>query len=114
MPTASVSAYKSAQYWSEYADYIVGYDFSDDEGSNLITFTVNGISYQAEEGMTWGDFINSEYNDGNFTSSNNRVKYNGYDIYEPSVTQKYTLIVGTIPENQSYIIYSGGGGGGAD
>ena len=27
VPTASVDAYKSAQYWSNYASYIVGYDF---------------------------------------------------------------------------------------
>ena len=27
VPTASVEAYKSAQYWSDYADHIVGYDF---------------------------------------------------------------------------------------
>ena len=26
-PTSSVNTYKTAQYWSEYADYIVGYDF---------------------------------------------------------------------------------------
>lgn len=27
VPTASVEAYKAAKYWSEYASYIVGYDF---------------------------------------------------------------------------------------
>ena len=27
VPTESVNAYKSASYWSDYADYIVGYDF---------------------------------------------------------------------------------------
>ena len=27
VPTASVEAYKAASYWSNYADYIVGYDF---------------------------------------------------------------------------------------
>ena len=27
VPTASVEAYKSAEYWSKYADYFVGYDF---------------------------------------------------------------------------------------
>ena len=27
VPRNSVEAYKSAQYWSDYADYIVGYDF---------------------------------------------------------------------------------------
>jgi hypothetical protein len=29
---------------------------------NLIAFTVDGSEYQAEEGMTWEEFINSEYN----------------------------------------------------
>ena len=27
VPAESVEAYKSAQYWSDYADYIVGYNF---------------------------------------------------------------------------------------
>jgi hypothetical protein len=27
VPTESVEAYKSAEYWSDYANYIVGYDF---------------------------------------------------------------------------------------
>jgi hypothetical protein len=40
--------------------------------SNLISFTIDGVSYQAEEGMTWEDWVNSEYNvdkfwcDGNY------------------------------------------------
>ena len=28
----------------------------------LITFTVDGIEYQAEEGMTWEKWVNSDYN----------------------------------------------------
>ena len=31
VPSASVSAYKSAAYWSDYADYIVGYNFETGE-----------------------------------------------------------------------------------
>lgn len=27
VPTASVSAYKAASHWSDYASYIVGYEF---------------------------------------------------------------------------------------
>ena len=27
----------------------------------LISFTINGTSYQAEEGMTWAEWIDSEY-----------------------------------------------------
>jgi hypothetical protein len=33
---------------------------------NLITFTVDGIEYQAEEGMTWKEWANSSYNTGGF------------------------------------------------
>lgn len=29
---------------------------------NLITFTIDGIEYQAEEGMTWESWVDSEYN----------------------------------------------------
>ena len=28
----------------------------------LISFTINGTSYQAKKGMTWGNWVNSEYN----------------------------------------------------
>lgn len=31
-------------------------------GSSLITFTVDDVQYQAEEGMTWGELVDSEYN----------------------------------------------------
>lgn len=34
------------------------------EEDNLITFTIDGIEYQAEEGMTWGEWVNSSYNTG--------------------------------------------------
>lgn len=36
----------------------------DNGGSSLIEFTINGATYQAEEGMTWGEFVESNYNDG--------------------------------------------------
>ena len=65
VPTASVETYKIADGWSEYADAIVGYDF-ENESMNLISFTVAGIEYQAEEGMTWEEFCNSEYNIDSF------------------------------------------------
>ena len=38
----------------------------EESGGNLITFTLNGIEYQAEEGMTWEEFCNSEYNINSF------------------------------------------------
>ena len=32
----------------------------------MITFTIEGTEYQAEEGMTWGEWCNSTYNTGGF------------------------------------------------
>lgn len=32
------------------------------EEVNLITFAIGGTTYQAEEGMTWADWVDSEYN----------------------------------------------------
>lgn len=34
--------------------------------TNLITFTIAGTSYQAEEGMTWGEWVESDYNTDGF------------------------------------------------
>ena len=37
-----------------------------EKAAALISFTIDGTSYQAEEGMTWGDWIDSSYNNGLF------------------------------------------------
>ena len=40
----------------------------------LISFTINGDSYQAEEGMTWQEWVNSDYNvNDNFYISGNYI-----------------------------------------
>lgn len=35
-------------------------------GATLINFTINGTSYQAEQGMTWQQWVNSSYNTGGY------------------------------------------------
>lgn len=47
------------------ADYAPGNpdpDTGDGEEANLITFTINGTEYQAEEGITWREWIETENN----------------------------------------------------
>ena len=34
---------------------------------SMITFTVNGVSHRAIKGMTWGEWVNSRYNDTELT-----------------------------------------------
>ena len=59
VPASLITAYQSATNWTYFSSY-----FSSIEslGNNLITFTIDGSEYQAIEGMTWGEWIDSEYN----------------------------------------------------
>jgi hypothetical protein len=83
VPTESVEAYKTAEGWSEYASDIVGYDFD----VNLITFTIDGTEYQAEEGMTWGEWVDSEYNVDNKFGKDETTDSVG--LGEPPLFSKY-------------------------
>lgn len=37
-------------------------------GKGMISFTIDGTAYQAEEGMTWSEWVNSEYNTDGYTA----------------------------------------------
>jgi len=39
----------------------------------IINFTIDGVSYQAEEDMRWGDWVNSAYNNGGFRGDSNAI-----------------------------------------
>ena len=39
-----------------------------DNSANLISFTIDDGTYYAEEGMNWGDWVNSQYSEGLFTT----------------------------------------------
>lgn len=51
----------------------------------MIEFTINGTPYQAEEGMTWGEFAESSYNDGsvNVNKSTGYIRQNGQYLSIP-------------------------------
>ena len=77
---------------------------------NLITFYVVDTAYQCEEGMTWEEFVNSEYNsEGLFQINNyNNIEYNQKIIVlnDVMVFNTDTILNGNI-----YEFYSSGGGG---
>ena len=43
-----------------------GYVIEPEPEIALISFTIDGTSYQAEQGMTWNDWVRSEYNNSEF------------------------------------------------
>jgi hypothetical protein len=77
--------------------------------NNLITFTINNVEYQAEEGMTWEEWVDSEYNSTKeFYISNNNIFGGPYKIkYDGS---RSVLITDIITNNYNYILATESGG----
>ena len=74
----------------------------------LITFTIDGTSYQAEEGMTWEQWVNSSYNTGGYRlSTNTIVNSSGSGITDSSNVAVYYTDV--IVANATYKLLTSGG-----
>ena len=67
----------------------------------LINFTINGTSYQAEEGMTWAKWCDSEYNTYGCFIENRRVYYERHNYIYSSTDN------GNIDENSGNVIKQG-------
>ena len=59
-------------------------DDGEESGGNLITFTIDGTEYQAEEGMTWEEWCNSDYNVNNY-------EYDEWGVYCKGVASYLSL-----------------------
>ena len=73
-----------------------------------ISFTIDGVSYEAEDGMTWGEWCDSEYNTGGYEASYIVVKNNNWsscvaDSSGSSVSSSDTIING-----HTYSMHSSG------
>ena len=59
------------------------YNFEISTSKNIITFSIASSrevlgTYNAEEGMTWEDFVNSDYNSGDFYINGNKLLFERY------------------------------------
>ena len=80
------------------------------ENVSLINFTINGTSYQAEEGMTWGEWVASSYNTyGLVISSDGKVKNKFGSAY---IANRQVAITSDdiIKPNYEYLLVSNSGG----
>ena len=72
----------------------------------LIAFTISGIDYQAEEGMTWSEWVASSYNSGGYTESDGKIMRLRKFVYTPAGRVDSSDVI--VP-NESYTEETGGG-----
>ena len=91
VPASLLTSYQSAAWWKYLSSRFVAYD----DGANLITFTINGTPYQAEEGMTWAEWVDSEYNvNDEFSVVGNQVEHTeGTVAYDAGAVSISAVIV---------------------
>ena len=80
----------------------------------LISFSIDGTSYQAEEGMTWSEWVESSYNTGGFyiIAVNTRVIFsNGTDyVSSEGFPGDFANNTSQIVANGTYYKFNSGGG----
>ena len=96
VPASLVSSYKTATNWTYFSKIIFG----------VITFKIEDTAYTAEEGMTWGSWVDSPHNTGSFyrrtggvirdEETNKDVSYDGSDVVDST---------DTIEANHNYVLY---------
>ena len=74
----------------------------------LISFTIDGTTYQAEQGMTWGQWKDSEYNTNNYTIINEHYigKRSGsrFRYIQNAHTLNYIYASDIITNDMTYIL----------
>ena len=80
-----------------------------DVPKTIINFTIDGTSYQAEEGMTWKQWVVSDYNTGNFEVDGDDVPVYapGYNVVcRPDATNAWSDLVDSATEIESGLAYT--------
>lgn len=72
--------------------------------AQIITFFIESRSFDAEEGMTWTQWVNSTYNTGGFEIADGRIYTSGRAKYIANQTPSSVIVSGAI-----YDITTGGG-----
>lgn len=96
-----VDAYKSAANWSYFSSYF--------SGIPMVEFSIDGINFVAEQGMTWGEWVNSVYNTEPYDYQDTmfREKEDKHGLYWQDATNNDTIVYVSMtdiiePEHYSY------------
>ena len=106
--TVSVADIKNALFGTWSGTFYYNVEMVDVDNVELITFTIDGVEYQAEEGMTWGTWVNSDYNTGRFKlqpdSNNALINYDGRFVVGGDNEYGYRLYDNQEVKSESYIV----------
>lgn len=86
-------------------------EFSNAAPVVLIPFTINGTSYQAEDGMDWREWCDSNYNTNGYHPYYTNV-YDSTNSYAVSYNNSWVELTDVIVNNRTYAHYYIGGGSG--
>lgn len=81
---------------------------------SLISFSINNATYQAEDGMTWSEWVASEYNTGGYVVRANAITSGGMSIVDHNYTAVppiSTIVSPTDTIKNGYIYQLSGGAG---
>ena len=80
-----------------------------DVPKTIINFTIDGTSYQAEEGMTWAQWVLSDYNNGGFAldSYGGPMVWSGHNaVCCPGAADAWTDFIDSATEIKSGLAYT--------
>ena len=78
----------------------------------LISFTIDGTSYQAEEGMTWGEWVESSYNtDGFAVFTNKYIALNASKLVSTNSNSSGSVLTSDVIESDYSYQLAGSGSG---
>ena len=82
----------------------------------LISFTIDATPYQAEKGMTWYEWANSDYNTSSFSCVSQTGNVVQGHTYVSTDGSQENRVIGSdaIISEYNYLLYYAGSGGGSD
>ena len=85
-------------------------DTGDGEEANLITITIDGTQYQTEGGMTWSEWVESDYNTDGYVIASIKHTSNGTVVNAVVNANKdrYVTSGGSVPEEAEDVITTSG------
>lgn len=105
---AMVNFYEGTVCSRDFKELFLSIADVNDLAPNLITFTIDGTSYQAGDGMTWEEWLSSEYNTGSYYTTGGWIRKSNSNIVGLSVGNPI-FAWNNISANTAYIIITTSG-----